>query len=321
MFLSKRYLWLAALPLLLTGCGGASKDTVWPERPGPKVVVSFAPLYCFAVNVAGDDAVVKNVMGTTGPHHFQPTDTEARLVRRADLFLINGLNLDNEVAGRIQKNSGNKNLKLIDLGSRLPKDRLREGVCKHDHHHEGDHDHGNDPHVWLSPDLAVLLVEQIRDELKAADPAHAAGYDSRAAEYAAKLRKLKADGLALLKDKKDRKLVAFHDSLAYFAEAFDLDIKDAIQKLAGSEPNAEEMTQVIANCKKRGVRLLAIEPQYTANNAAKSILAELRRDAALADAAVVEIDPLETVKPDDLTADWYERKLRANLEALAKAMK
>ena len=28
-----------------------------------------------------------------------------------------------------------------------------------------------------------------------------------------------------------------------------------------------------------------------------------------------------TVKPDDLTPDWYEKKMRANLEALKAAMK
>src|SRR5688572_4684112 len=92
---------LAVLPL---GCGGGS-DGVWPDRPGPKVVVSFAPVYCWAVNVAGDDAVVKNMMTTTGPHDFNPTDTDARLVRKADLFFINGLNLDNELAARVKKGS------------------------------------------------------------------------------------------------------------------------------------------------------------------------------------------------------------------------
>ena len=313
---------LVPLAFVVGGCG-AAKDASWPDKPGPKVVVSFAPIYCFAANVAGDDAAVKCVMGTTGPHHFQPTDTEARLAARANLFLINGLNLDNQIAGTIQKNSGNKGLKLIDLGSRLPKELLKEGVCKHAHH-DGDHsghDHGNDPHTWLGPDFAVRYVEAIRDELITADPSHKDGYTRRSAEYVAKLNALKADGVAMLKDKKDRKLLAFHDSLVYFGDTFGLEIKDAVQKMAGSEPNAKELQETIANAKKHGVRLIAVEPQYTANNAAKTILAELRKDPALADADVVEIDPLETVKPDDLTADWYEKMMRANLERLSKAMK
>ena len=72
--------WLAVTAALLAplalvgfvGCG--SKPSVWPDHPGPKVVVSFAPYYCFAVNVAGDDAVVKNMMAATGPHREESSE-------------------------------------------------------------------------------------------------------------------------------------------------------------------------------------------------------------------------------------------------------
>src|SRR5215471_2982525 len=83
----------AALPLILFGCKANNQqgDADWPDKPGPKVVVSFAPLYCFAVNVAGDDAVVKNVMTTTGPHDFNPTDDHVRLVARAHILMGIGM--------------------------------------------------------------------------------------------------------------------------------------------------------------------------------------------------------------------------------------
>src|SRR5262249_25501218 len=203
---------LLSFAVLLPGCR-SKDDDLWPkDHPGPKVVVSFAPLYCFAANVAGDDAVVRTVMTTAGPHHFQPTDQDARLLRRADLLFINGLGLDNTKADTLRHGSGNKNLKVVDLGSRIPPDKLCEGSCHHeDEADHNDHDRGKDPHVWLSPDYAMILVEGIRDALKAPDPAHAANYDRRAAEYIARLQKLKEEGLAMLRDKKDRKLVTFHD--------------------------------------------------------------------------------------------------------------
>jgi hypothetical protein len=45
------------------------------------------------------------------------------------------------------------------------------------------------------------------------------------------------------------------------------------------------------------------------------------RHQKVPDPVLVEFDPLETVVPEQLTADWYEARMRANLEALAKAMK
>ena len=88
----------------------------------------------------------------------------------------------------------------------------------------------------------------------------------------------------------------------------------------GVEPNTDELNQLITMCRDKKVRLIAVEPQYSANTSAKTILDELRRKG-IADAELVEIDPLETVTPDALTAEWYEMKMRKNLEALRDRMK
>src|SRR3954467_7855958 len=113
----------AVLSLLLVGCSGKKPDADWPDKPGPKVVVSFAPLYCFAANVAGDDAVVKNVMTTTGPHDFNPTADDVRMVAKADIFFIVGLELDEASADKMKDGSGNTNLKIVKLGEQIPKDK------------------------------------------------------------------------------------------------------------------------------------------------------------------------------------------------------
>ena len=310
---------VCSLPFLALGCGGS--DTTWDaNRSGPKVVVSFAPIYCFAANVAGDNAQVKNVMTTTGPHDFNPSDIEAKLLHKADLFFINGLALDNALADTMKRGSGNRKLNLIDLGSRIPEDKLMLGECHHDHAAGHEHEHGHDPHVWLSPDMAIIMTEGIRDELKAADSGNAANYDKRAAEYVAKLNAVKSNGKAALKDKKDRKIVTFHESLNYFAKSFDLEIAGVVQKKPGVEPNSDELNALVKLCVEKKVRLIAVEPQYGSSGSAATILKELQRNG-LTDAAIVELDPLETVTPDALTKDWYEKKMKANLEALRDAMK
>ncbi len=305
----------AGLPGLAVGC---TSDNEWPDREGPKVVVSFAPLYCFAVNVAGDDAVVKNLMTSAGPHDFNPTDADARVLRKADVFFINGIDLDTQPAITLKRGSGNRELRIVELGSKIPAGSLVEGVCHHESH-EG-HSHGMDPHIWLSPDMAILQVQGICDELKALDPEHAAQYEQRAAGYIEKLTKLKADGIAMLADKTDRNIVSFHDSLGYFARTFKLNVVGTVQTKPGVEPTTEELNKLIKECKDKHVRLVAVEPQYTSNTAGRVVLERLK-EAGIPDPALVEIDTLETVIPADLAPDWYEKKMRANLEALKAAMK
>jgi len=311
----------AGFAFTLPGC--AKVDDGWPDKGGPKVVVSFAPLYCFAVNVAGDDATVRNLLTTTGPHHFNPTDKDARLLRRADIFFVNGLGLEGDKPDAMKRGSGNKKLNIVDLGAKIPADKLFEGSCNHGEE-EGEHhdEHGTDPHVWLNPDYAIMLVESIRDELKQADPNHAADYDRRAADYSVKLRKLKADGIELLKDKKDRKLVTFHDSMTYFAKAFDLKIVGVVQKKPGSEPTDLALKKLIALCADdtAPVRVLCVEPQYGNSNSGRELL-KILEHKKVPNPVLVELDPLETVVPEQLSAGWYEAKMRDNLENLARGMK
>ncbi len=308
---------------LLVGCRSKTADEAWPkDHPGPKVVASFPPLYSIALNVAGDDAVVRTLMTTAGPHHFNPTDNDALLLSGADLLLINGLGLDDDQARTLQRGSGNEKLKIADLSARIPKNRLLEGSCNHDHGANEPHEHSLDPHVWLSPEYAIILTEGIRDELKALDPTHAANYDRRASEYIAKLRKLQEDGLALLKEKQDRKLVTFHDSMAYFADAFKLNIVGVVQKDPGSEPTDKALKQLVALCadETHPVRIITVEPQYSNSNSASELIKVLLHKK-VKDPVLVEIDPLETGTLEQLNAGWYEAKMRANLDALAKAMR
>jgi ABC-type Zn uptake system ZnuABC Zn-binding protein ZnuA len=322
-----RWFALALFPAAALFAGCTAESDPWPaDKAGPKVLVSFAPLYSFAVNVAGDDAVVKSVMSSQGPHGFEPTAQHAKLLTKADLFLLNGLELDEKIAGRMKKGSGNKNLKVVALGDKLNKELLKASECNHDHGdhkhaHDHAHDHGEfDPHVWLGHDTAVRMVEGIRDELQAIDPAHASGYDQRAAAYIAKLTALRDDGLKRLADKKERTILTFHESLGYFAGTYKLEIAGAIEVSPGAEPTAQKLSEIVETCLKKNVRLIAVEPQFPSNTSAKAVLQELQRKG-VKDVAFVEIDPLETAAENELSAEWYETKMRQNLENLAKALK
>src|SRR5581483_4418028 len=105
-----------------------------------------------------------------------------------------------------------------------------------------------------------------------------------------------------------------------FAKTFDLEIADVIEKVPGQEPTVQELAKLVESCKEHDVRVIAVEPQYSGKSSAESILRELRRQF-VADPVLVEIDPLETAQEADLTADWYERKMRENLTNLAGALR
>src|SRR5262249_33906331 len=154
--------------------------------------VSFPPLYSFTKNVAGDDAQVLCLLTTHGPHDYPYDPKDLLPLRTADLFLVNGLGLDEEFSEKLKNNCGNSKLKMVELAeegiNEVDPSRLRraeEGEpASHDHgHHHGEYD----PHVWLGLPEAIQMVKQIAKELAEIDPPHATGYEQRAADYTRKL--------------------------------------------------------------------------------------------------------------------------------------
>ena len=180
-----RRLWLSLLALspflavLLGGC--ASHEDVWAGKDGPpRVVVTFPPLVSFVKAVGGDHVGVICLCTDTGPHEYQYNATEIIGLREADLFLANGLGLDDKFADKLNRNvnKGDKML-YVKLGNkfedgkgkallnplRQEHDEKDEAANKHEHHH------GNyDPHIWLGIPQAIKMVEEIRDALKEVGP-------------------------------------------------------------------------------------------------------------------------------------------------------
>lgn len=304
---------------LLPGCSTATSP--WPAGKSPKVLASFPPLYCFAANLVGPEAAVVSLLTTTGPHDYHVTPDAAITVKGADLFLVNGLGLDDQFTGRLRNSSGNLNLHYVELGKAVPPEQRRKltEADRQPDPHGHSHAHGtHDPHVWLGIPEAIFMVERLRDELKRADPAHAADYDRRAAAYVARLHTLHKKGkedLAALKPE-SRRLVTMHDSLYYFARTFDLTIVGSLQSHAGVELDANQMKHLVDLCNKEKVAAITVEPQYPKNSA------ETLRNALGANAPkIVVLDTLETAEAGELNAEWYETKMRQNLKNLTDALR
>jgi ABC-type Zn uptake system ZnuABC Zn-binding protein ZnuA len=312
----------AVLAVILAGIAlsGCSRDvSPWPAgTKGRRVLVSFPPLYSFAKSVAGDDAAVLTLLTNQGPHEYELQRTDVLMLREADVFFVNGLNLDDEYTEKMRNSCGNAKLEYIALGRKVPKEQLI-ALGKEIRH--GDHVHrGYDPHVWLGIPEATEMVRAIHDELKKIDPAHGAGYDERAEKFINELKQLQDDGLKNL-ERKEIKVVSFHGALSYFARSFHLKVVDSLQSAAGRDPSVNELRDVAKKCVEEGVRIIATEPQYPeSRRLAENVIEQIQRLGKPAP-KIISIDPLETADAMELDAGWYIRKMRENIQQVADAVK
>jgi zinc transport system substrate-binding protein len=308
---------LFLLVLILPGCSTA-KNPWAAALPGQKrILVSFAPLYSMTQAVAGKHAYVLCLLSKDGPHNFQPPNEDMLKLHRADLILINGLGLDDNFMDRLKKGA-NTSAAMVRLGDALPKELKHwTGPQQHgDHVHEGDYD----PHVWLGPPQAMAMTQEIARQLGKLDPQNKDEYVKNADDYVRRLEKLQTEGKALLAGKKNRNILPMHESLFYFAKAFDLNVTESLQLHPGVDPDPARLTKLAKLCKEKDIHVIAVEPQFGTRQA--EILRNFLADKL--PMQLVEVDPLETAplardsaNPDP---DFYLHKMRENIEKLAEAL-
>jgi zinc transport system substrate-binding protein len=333
---------VAVFLMVLTGCGRHEDPWEKVAGEGPKVLVSFPPLYCFTKKVAGEHAKVLSLLTKVGPHDYSPSASDAIKSVKADVFLVNGLTLDDWVT-KVANSSGNPKFKkdrdnfLVHVGEFLPKskdekkdarDKNSDTLLKFGHDHDHDHGHAHahaghshgeyDPHVWLGIAPAKSLVKNMSVKLGELAPEHKGEYEANAAKYIVELENLQAYGEELFKDKKNRKIIATHDSMKYFARSFGLTVLDNIQPQAGVEASNKDLQRLIEICKKENVRVITVEPQY-GETTAKTLQKQLKDQGV--EVELVTFDTLETVNPEHAAdPDYYMRKMRDNIKALADKM-
>jgi len=288
---------LAALCLLLTGCGGT--NTAGGGKDGSfHIVTSFYPMYVATINITqGVDGVT--VTNMTKPqtgclHDYQLMTEDMKTLEKADAFVINGAGMESFLDKVIEQQ---KNLKIIDAskGIELLKD-----------------DDEENPHVWLSVTDAILQVKNIAEQLKAADPKHADAYEKNAAAYIKKLEALKAEMHAELDTVPNKDIVTFHEAFPYFAKEFGLNIISVVEREPGTEPTPAELQETIEQVKKLPVKVLFTEPQYSPS-AAETIARETG-------AKIYTLDPVVTGEANDQAINAYIDTMKKNMETLKTAL-
>jgi zinc transport system substrate-binding protein len=301
----------------VTGCRRA--DDVWPSTGAKRVLVSFPPLYCFAKNVAGKDVDVRCLLTAQGPHEFikSANANETETVRKADLILANGLGLDEWIYRMLKNGKGN----VVEVAEGIPQSLLKPSVEGESHGDDGHgHKHGSeDPHVWLGPPQAKAMVDVIVAKLAELDPKNKARYGERAETYKKELDDLQAYGKAKFGNKKSRNIIATHDSLQYFADAFGLKVVGSIQPRPGIEADSKKLTELVKLCKEYDVSVIAVEPQYF-KGTAEALRNQLSKQGVTV--ALVEVDPLETAPAAPINPDpaYYTKQMYRNIDNIAKAL-
>ncbi|MDA9654798.1 zinc ABC transporter substrate-binding protein [Candidatus Pelagibacter sp.] len=254
-----------------------------------KVVTSIKPIHSLASYImdgVGSPGLI--VDGYNSPHSFQLKPSHAKMLEQADIIFWIGEDLENflekPLATIAKKAEKIELLEIKDIKKLKFRERNifeeHEGHDDHgddakkeehdDHGHDAkkeghddhdDHGHGEyDPHIWLDPINAKVILNEITEHLIENDSKNAATYKSNLAKAISEIDKLIID--VITETNTDLSYVVFHDAYQYYENRFNVNILGAMTVNPDVMPGAEQIHEIHEVIEHDNVSCILSEPQF-----------------------------------------------------------
>ena len=239
-----------------------------------KVVTSIKPIHSLASYImdgVGSPGLI--VDGYNSPHSFQLKPSHAKMLEQADIIFWIGEDLENfleKPLATIAKKA--EKIELLEIKD-IKKLKFRErnifeehddhghDAKKEEHDDHDDHGHGEyDPHIWLDPINAKVILNEITEHLIENDSKNASTYKSNLAKALAKIDKLIID--VITETNTDLSYVVFHDAYQYYENRFNVNILGAMTVNPDVMPGAEQIHEIHEIIEHDNVSCILSEPQF-----------------------------------------------------------
>jgi len=265
------------------------------------VVASISIVADFASQIGkGLFSVPSIVSGTENPHIYEPTPSEIEQVASADLFIRFGLEgLEPWVDAVLL---ANPTVPVLDL--------VNDSMMRFDPLIDA-----NNPHVWLDPNTAKIMIEDIYDEISGLDPSNNATYINNRDNYLGDLDNLLADISTSAIEFSGLKVVVHHPAFMYLFDLLGIERVATIEEHEGEEPSAEHIAEVVRAIVAENASIIVNQPQLSEEE-----VIEIARDTGI---LITELTPLlgiidekGYVLPNGSLIESYIDMIRFNLEAI-----
>ncbi|MFH1509199.1 MAG: zinc ABC transporter substrate-binding protein [bacterium] len=277
------------------------ENNLTEENTKINIVTSFLPLTIFTENVVGETANVSGLLPPgTGPHEYSLSPSDIQKLADADVFIVNGVGLEDWLDDAITS-ANNPDLEIIVASEGI--ELISEETSSDENNYV------SNPHVWVSPIQAIKQVQNIIDGLATTDEKNKDIYNQNGENYIKQLQTLSTEISSKTSEAASNKIVTFHSAFAYFAHDYNLNQVAVIEEFPGKEPSAKYIADVEKQISELGIKAIFSEPQFSA-----------RLVEAIATDLNLEVSTLDPVATGEVTPDYYEKVMRANLDNLITAL-
>jgi len=274
------------------------------------VVTTVSPVTNIIYNIGGDRITLTGIVPEgVNSHTFEPAPSDAKKLASADLIFVNGLKLE-EPTLRMAEANKKAGAEIVKLGEKTitPEQQMYDFSFPK----EGG---SPNPHLWPNPMLSLKYAEIARDEMSKRDAANADYYNMNYETFKARVESLdKAIKLTIASiPEGNRKLLTYHDSFAYFAPRYGMQVVGAIQPADFSEPSPREVVALITQLKNEKVPAIFGSEVFPS-----TVLDQIGKEAG--------VKFIDTLRDDDLpgkpgdTEHSYIGLMVANVKTMARVL-
>ncbi|MBU8908771.1 metal ABC transporter substrate-binding protein [Desertibacillus haloalkaliphilus] len=255
MFKSDRFFLMVVsivmFSLFLVGCGNGEEnqpqdEVVTDENEGLYIVTSFSILNDVVSEIIGDRGTVDYIVPIgEEPHEYEPIPSDFQKVSDADVFYINGFNLEEWLEGLVQ-NVGD--VPTVEVTESITPIKLEGGDV-------------DDPHSWMNVTNVITKVETIVNDLVERDPEGEEVYRENAAAYIEELEELDgwiAEQVEQIPEDM-RVIVVSEDAFKYFGEAYGMETEGIWELNSHEEGTPSQMSRVVDVVRDRQLPAIFVE--------------------------------------------------------------
>ena len=266
---------------------------VMADQKPLSIVASIKPVHALVAGVMGDLGTPHLLLAApTSAHHFTLKPSQARALQNADIVFWIGPGMEQPLTKALATLAADaQSVALDDSAGLVLFDFDDDG---HDDHgtkdkHDGHGGHGINPHIWLDPFNAQIMLGVIADHLGKADPVNAKAYQANADAMRQAFAQLQIDIARQLAPFAESEFLVLHDAHIYFERRFGMRAHAAITTEPDVMPTAAKIKKLRRDLESHPIDCIFGEP-FLGQKAVRLI-------AEGSDIRIGQLDPLGSQLP------------------------
>ena len=240
---------LIIITAVILGYLADGRNNIEPTSNKIGVAVSIGPEVEFVKAVGGDKVdVTLMVPATADVHTYEPLPSQLSKVAHARMYVAVGSSIEFENNYLDKLRASNPSMLVVNAseGIQLIPNTAENGGTM-------------DPHIWLSPRNAKIMVNNIYQGLVRVDPENQAYYQMNRDHYLEKLNELDKNTKEQLKGR-TKPILIYHPAFAYYARDYNLTMIGVMT--SDEEPSPQRMAMMVDTARENGIKVVYLEPQY-----------------------------------------------------------